>query len=435
MAIKSIQLNSLTWRERGSVATIASIYALRMLGLFMIMPIFATYARDNLHAAEYLIGIAIGSYGLTQALLQLPLGMLSDHYGRKSVIFVGLALFALGSIVSALASTVYGIIIGRSLQGAGAIGSVLMATVADTTREHVRARAMAYLGATIGVSFMLAMMLGSLLNQVIGIQAIFSLSALLALLAILFTGWFIPSHAVLSADTLSAEQQIFAKQQVKLAKKLQNFIKQIFTAELFSKKLAHWYFSVFCLHAIMAAWFLVIPLMLRNNGFPDPKLWLLYSLTLVIAFIIAMAVISWLEPNSIAKKRIISKDRSKKRIKNGHNLSIFMLLLSIGLLFYANNYADNADKTSLVTIIVSMMVFFSGVSILEASLPAQISKDVAAHCRGTALGIFSSAQFLGIFAGGMLGGLLHSCFGMTMVLIFCMLLATIWLVSLKSWLK
>jgi len=405
---------ALTGLERGSIGTISGIYALRMLGLFMIMPVFALYARETFDAPEYLIGLALGGYGLTQAILQIPCGILSDYYGRKPIIILGLGLFALGSLVAALADNIYLVIVGRLLQGTGAIGSVLMATMADATREQVRSKAMAYLGATIGTSFMLAMILGPVFNQNVGVPGIFWLTFIFALVSIGLALKFIPVATSLILPKIKdlGEGQRGGHWRAVM----QAILPQVINGEL--RKL---YFGAFALHAILAALFLVLPILLQNAGFVAAKLWQVYLASLLLAFMLAMAIIHLME-----------------RRKSGalwQKLSILMLLFSLSSLFYAevNVVQQGAAVANCIVLVTCMVLFFTGFCVLEASLPAQAAKNVSIAGRGTALGIYSSAQFLGIFLGGTFGGLVQSGFGVDAVFILCLLLATLWfLISINK---
>lgn len=409
-------MTKLTWQERGSISTIAGIYALRMLGLFMIMPVFTLYARNTLGAAEYLIGMALGSYGLTQALLQIPCGILSDYLGRKSVIMLGLGLFVAGSVVAALAPNIYWIIAGRLLQGSGAIGSVLMTAVADSTREQVRTRAMAYLGATIGAAFMLAMILGPVVSQnlKLGVAGIFWLTAVLASLSIILAWVFVPNGNP-NNDQVQMTIKPMGVQQLAIS------LKQLFMQALVAELMVL-YLGAFILHAILAALFLVLPLLLHNFGLIAAKLWKFYSVCLVLAFVFSMIIIRIMERGGDDKQMLV---------RRWQVVSIFMLLLALASMLYL--YSTNNVNSGMFELVIGMIVFFTGFCLLEASLPAQVTKRAPVAGRGTVLAIYSSSQFLGIFLGGVFGGVVQAAFDAKAVFVLCMLLALLWLWIVITW--
>jgi predicted MFS family arabinose efflux permease len=376
---------SLTTQELRVVAALASIFSLRMLGLCMLLPVFAIEANNFPYASEQLIGLAIGVYGLAQALLQLPFGILSDKYGRKPVLLFGLALLLLGSLISARATTIYGLIFGRLLQGSGAIGSVIIATLLDHTREEARSLSMAILGISIGLAFVVAMVLGPWLTQVVGLAGIFWLTACLALGGIALLILAIPKTVAwqpsLNMASLRQSLGVLCKD-----------------SRLFSLNL-----GVFVLHASLAALFLVLPLLIRQTGFATDKLWRLYLVTLSIALLFSL--------------KLITQAEYRKRSDFLQIMAIGGLLVAEIMLSVFNNMAG---------IGLSLIVFFTAFCVLEASLPSLVSKFAPANNRGVAMGMYSSLQFLGIFFGGSVGGWLHGQFGVAAVLGFCLMLATIW---------
>ncbi len=376
-----------TKQEQRVVIALSCIFSLRMLGLFMILPIFATYAHQFSNSQKQLVGIAIGAYGLTQALFQIPFGILSDRLGRRKIIFLGLSLLGLGSLFATFSTSIYGIIFGRILQGSGAIGSVVMATLADLTREKVRARSMACLGTTIALSFLVALVVGPLFFQLVGFRGIFILTAILSLVGIAILMTYIPK---LDSQCHHIEARI----------NYQGF------NQIISTKLLNLYLGVFTLHTILAALFLAVPVMLQEAGYPDKTLWRLYLPLLLGTFTLAILAIFWAE----------------KRAKNIllQICSITLLFPSLGILLYA--------KYQLIWILIGLSAFFVAFIILEASLPAGISKTTNQSTRGLALGMYSSAQFLGIFFGGLIGGLLDNHFAITGILTFCMFMNLSWLI-------
>ncbi len=375
--------------EKRATASLASIFAVRMLGLFMVLPILSIYAHTLRGTTELLIGLALGSYGLTQACLQLPFGMLSDKLGRKPIITIGLSLFIIGSIVCALADSIIGLLIGRALQGTGAIGSTIIALIADLTREENRTKAMAFVGATIGLSFTVAMVLGPIMSGLIGVHGIFWLTAILAAIGIviLFTVVPKPTHSIFHRE----------------AQPLPSLLKHTFC----QPDLLRLNIGIFCLHAMLTALFVVIPMLLSNTLNIDmTQQWHIYLPVLVCAFVSALPLII------IAEK--------KRQMKNIFLCAIVVLGISqIGLWAWHTHY---------LSISISLYSFFTAFTLLEASLPSLVSKLAPTASKGTAMGIYSSAQFLGIFAGGSLGGILYGYHHSHSVLLMTTLLAMIWLV-------
>ena len=378
---------------KSAIASLATIFAFRMLGLFMILPIFTPYAQHLDHATPFLIGLALGIYGFTQACLQIPFGFLSDRFGRKTLITIGLLIFALGSLIAAMSDSIIGIIIGRALQGTGAVGSVIIALVADLTIEEHRTKAMAMIGMTIGLSFLIAMVLGSFLNQFIGIPGIFTLTALLAIVGIILLHWKVPTphstHAQRDAEPVPT----------------------LFKALLRNSELLRLDWGIFTLHATLTASFIVVPMLLEHHlGLAQKHLWLLYLPVLIWAFIAMFPFII------IAEKQ--------RKMKPVFVSAIIVLILSIlSLLFF---------EQSIWMIGLTLWLFFTAFTLLEASLPSLISKIAPAGSKGTAMGIYSSSQFLGIFFGGTIGGWLYSQHQTNGVLWFCLILLVIWLIAAST---
>lgn len=375
----------ITRQELSIVGVLASIFSLRMLGLCMLLPIFALEAQHYASANPQLIGLAIGAYGLAQAVLQVPFGLLSDKYGRKPIMLVGLAMILLGSLIAAWASSIYGLIIGRLLQGCGSIGSVVMATMADNVRAEVRTSAMAILGASIGLSFALALVIGPWLNQWVGLTGVFSVIAIFAMLCSLLV-FTIPNRVDCKA---------ISKSTTWIAMLRQTFTRQLLSAN----------YGVFALHASLAALFLVLPTFLHDVGIIGAKYWQFYLVAIIIAMLIAWKFIAFSE--------------RKKNMEFLQVVAILGLLFAEGLLYTVGSWLGMAG---------SLILFFSAFCILEASLPALVSKYAAADSRGAALGMYACLQFLGVFVGGTVGGWLHGEFGAAAVLSFCILLVTAWLV-------
>jgi MFS family permease len=385
-----MSLDKMNSDERRAVGSLATIMSLRLIGLFMILPVFALYAHDLPGATPFLIGLAMGIYGLTQGLFQIPFGMLSDHIGRKPVIIMGLLIFAAGSVIAAMSHSIYGMLIGRAMQGGGAVGSTIIAMIADLTRENQRTKAMAINGMTIGVSFSLAMILGPIVASVIQVSGIFWL-------AVFFS--FIGIFLLVAVVTTPSQSSWHSDAEPEPAQ---------FLTLLKEPELARLNIGVFLLHAIFTASFVVIPISLQHYaGLPGAHQWYLYVPTLLLAFILSIL--------------FIIRAEKKQQVKYYFMLGIAMLGASgLILCFFAMNLLLSA---------CGLLLFFTGFSLLEAFLPSWVSRAAPKARKGTALGIYSCSQFLGIFVGGSLGGWLYGTFGLLHVYLFCGLFALIWLAS------
>jgi MFS family permease len=381
-------MSALSNIEKQAALSLSAIFALRMLGLFMIVPVFSLYAHQLHGATPLLIGVAMGCYGLTQAFLQIPFGVWSDHQGRKPIIALGLILFAFGSFVAALSHSIWGVIIGRSLQGAGAVGSATSALLADLTRNEQRTKAMAIVGITIGLSFFVAMILGPVISSWSGVPSIFWLSTGLALLglAVLYQAVPTPTHipAQFSLQTISV-----------------NFIYLLKQANLLRLN-----FGILVLHAILTASFIVLPIALQNSaGVAEKQQWLIYLPALLLAFISMLPLLRLTHNKSHANKIFI--------------IAIVLLAIAESLLWWWQRSAWGIG--------LGLWLFFTAFTLLEALLPSAVSTLAPAHCKGMALGINSCCQFLGIFLGGIIGGWLYGYAHVSGVLLACVLLTSIWL--------
>ncbi|MCH7830788.1 MAG: MFS transporter [Proteobacteria bacterium] len=366
--------------ERRSVGVIALISMIRMFGLFALLPVLSLYAADLEGATPLLIGLAVGAYGLTQAGFQIPLGALSDRVGRIPVILVGLAIFAAGSALAAVSDTIYGVIAGRLLQGAGAISATLTALITDATRAQVRTRSMAVFGIGMGVSFALAMVGGPLIAAHYGVRSLFWVAAALALVA----GALLQLLPKIPRPRRSASWSIVPAFRVDLLR-VDSY--------------------VFLLHTIMTATFVALPFLLsRRLGMVLTDHWKMYIGSLLLSLLISVPM--------------ILKDHRQGR---GHLIGLavsFVLAAQLVLAFLGFSAAP---------VFFALVLYFGGFNFLEAALPARLSVLANNEIRGASLGVFSSAQFLGAFAGGLLGGLFLGQGRPADVFFVCALLASIWL--------
>lgn len=371
---------------------LAGIFSFRMLGLFMILPVFSLYAENLAGVTPTLVGVAIGIYGLSQAVLQIPFGMASDRLGRKPVIVFGLLLFAAGSAVAALSTSIEGVIAGRALQGAGAVAAAIMALAADLTREEHRTKAMAVIGMSIGASFLVAMVAGPLLDRWIGVPGIFWLTALLALGGIAILLLLVPTPAVSRRhrDTEPVPAQF----------------KQV----LRDTQLLRLDFGIMVLHLVLTASFVVLPLVLRDAGLAPADHWMLYLPVMALGMAAAIPFII-----------IGEKKRRMKQVVVGA-----VAVLAVGELLLMEFHSG-----LLITAVV-LWVFFSAFNLLEATLPSLIAKTARADSKGTAMGVYSSSQFIGAFIGGAAGGSLYGDFGFSGVFAFSAGLIALWLLFAAS---
>lgn len=376
-------------QERRAAGGLSLVFAFRMLGLFMVLPVLVTYGQDLSGATPFLLGLAIGAYGLTQAVLQIPFGMLSDRFGRFPIIYLGLLIFAAGSIVAGMSDSVWGVIAGRTLQGAGAISAAVMALLSDLTREQHRTKAMAVIGLSIGLSFAVAMVAGPLITRGFGLSGLFWFTAAMALFGILVVALFVPKPA----EQMRHRESGVAT--VALAATLRN------------SALLRLDFGIFALHALLMASFIALPLALvEQGGLPKEEHWWVYLISLFVGFFAMLPFIIYSETK-----------RQMKRVFVG---AISVLMVTELYLWW---FAD-----SLTLLIIGTIVFFTAFNFLEASLPSLISKVAPAGAKGTAMGVYSTSQFLGAALGGMLGGWLFSVGGASLVFAGCAALAALWLI-------
>jgi predicted MFS family arabinose efflux permease len=381
-------MNAMTAGERRAVATLASLFSLRMIGLFMIMPVFAIYGRELAGATPTLIGLAVGMYALAQALLQIPLSQLSDRVGRKRLILLGMLLFAVGGAIAATSTSIWGVIIGRGIQGAGAISGVVMALLADLTRIEQRTKAMAAIGMSIGLSFGLAFVSGPLLAGHFGLPGLFWSTSAMGLIGMAVCYWLVPDPVTAVRQTPSTYRQQFRE-------------------ALAHTELLRLNAGIFILHLVMAAFFMSVPVLLRNQGgLETARHGWVYLGVLFLSFV---AIV----PAIIVAER-------QRRLKGVFVAAVGVLALSLLWLSHFH--------LSLVQIVAGLALFFVGFNLLEALLPSLVSKICPPGSKGTAMGIYSTSQFLGAFVGGPLGGALSGYFSYGLLFAVLGLLAALWLI-------
>lgn len=380
-------------QEKRTAYSLAGIYMVRMLGLFMILPVFTLYGNELSGHTPFLIGLAIGIYGLTQAILQIPFGMLSDRIGRKPVIYMGLLIFVVGSAIAAMSNSIYGVILGRALQGAGAISSTVMALAADLTRDEHRTKIMGTIGLSIGFAFSIGLIAGPILNSWIGVGGIFWLTALLGLAAVAIAALVVPmpQRSHLHRDT--------------------EVVVGSFGEVLRNGELLRLDLGIFTMQFVLTANFVILPVVLsKMTGLPGSEQWAVYLPVMLIAFIIMLPFV------------IISEKRRK--MKSVFISSISALVLCELLYLFSDH--------SLAEVVTVMLIFFTAFNTLEATLPSLVAKCAPPTRKGTAMGVYSTSQFLGIFAGGALGGAAYARWNVDGVFVLSAALAAVWLLFASS---
>lgn len=364
------------------------VFSLRMLGMFMVLPVLTTYGMALSGATKPLIGIAIGIYGLSQAIFQIPFGLISDRIGRKPLIVGGLLVFAIGSVVAAMSDSIWGIILGRALQGAGAIAAAVMALLSDLTREQNRTKAMAFIGVSFGLTFALAMVLGPIITHALGLSALFWGIAVLALLGIVITLFAIPTAKNHQLNRESA------------------MISGGFSKVLKNSRLLKLNIGILCLHTLLMATFLALPPAMEAAGVVPADQWQVYLLTMLVSFAAVVPVIIYAE--------------KQRKMKQVFVICVTLLLLSEVTLWLSSQ--------RLWLIFIGVQLFFIAFNVMEAILPSLISKESPAGYKGTAMGVYSTSQFLGVALGGGLGGWLYGINGLSTVFIGGMIVCLLWLI-------
>ena len=381
--------DTMTRQELRSSGSLALIFALRMLGLFLVLPVFALEAQHYAGGNDpAMVGLALGMYGLTQAVFQLPLGLASDRFGRKKVIIVGLLVFALGSLVAALADSLMGLVWGRALQGAGAVSAAVTALLADLTRDSVRTKAMAMVGGSIALMFSLALVLSPLLAGWVGLSGIFWITLALTLAGMAAVLWVVPPEPVQHTAMPRGR----------------------FADLLAYPDLLRLNAGVFVLHTVQMAMWVAVPTLLVQAGLVKTAHWQVYLPAVLLSF--------------AALGRLFAMER-KGQLRSALLLAIVLVLLvqaGLGALTLAG------DAPSLWLLGAAMLVFFIGFNMLEATQPSLVSRMAPDRLRGAALGAYNTLQSLGLFAGGFLGGWLSRHGSLTGVFAATALLCVVWLV-------
>jgi len=368
-------------RELQASLSLAAIFGLRLFGMFIILPVFALWAQGRPGWDLQLAGVALGAYGLTQAILQIPLGTLSDRHGRKPIMYVGLAFFAAGSFLCAVSESPGWLILGRVVQGGGAISSVAIAAAADLTSEANRTKAMAIIGSTIGAVFAVSFVAAPFLTAIIGVPGIFALTGVLAITAMAVVRWLVPD----------GELQTRGSRTEGMARVLRD------------PELMRLNVGIFSLHAVLMAMFVVVPLALRQAGVEGSHQWIVYLGAMVAGILLML-------PGVVGP--VASHERGVF-LASIATVAISLAVLIVGL-------------GHLAGIVAALVIFFAGFNVLEAKLPALVSRAAPREARGTATGLYSSVQFLGTFAGGAAGGALAQHLGAVAVLATCLVAMAAW---------
>ncbi len=378
----------MTATERRASISLAAIFAMRMLGLFIVLPVFA------LEAAKYpggddpiRVGLAMGIYGLTQALLQIPLGWASDRWGRKRIILLGLALFALGSGIAATAHTLDGLIVGRALQGLGAISAAVTAFLADVTRDQVRTKAMAMVGVSIALMFALSLILSPILTAHIGLHGLFWITTGLAVLGMALVAWVVPPEPLLQKDAGR--------------KGLREVLSHV--------PLLRLNLGVFVLHAVQLAMWMAVPSLLVQAGLDKAQHWQVYLGAMLGSVLIMGGVLFRLE-------------------RRGHLRAVFLFAIGLILLVQLGFWFSASHGPTVTLLASGLLLFFLGFNTLEASQPSLASRLAPPHARGAALGVYNTLQSVGFFVGGAVGGELLGQIGAQGLFLACAALTLLWLV-------
>lgn len=380
--------------ERRSLGTIASLYLIRMLGLFLVLPVLSVYGQDLDGASSSLIGLALGIYGLSQAVLQIPFGIASDKFGRKIILIIGFVLFVFGSVICALADNIYILIVGRAVQGAGAVSAVLLALIGDSISEGNRTTSMAIIGVSIGLSFGLSVVFSPIIAESFdGLESIFYLSAFLGLLALALVLFAIPKSTLVSKLDIEKVGALSAQKKPK---------------SVFSPNLLRMDLSIFLLHFMqMCIWVAVPSVLIDELQIELNRHWLVYMATVGGGFILMAPFMRLWDKRGKTKTAIL--------------VAISCIALSLFLMAQVSIYW---------VFLIGLFGFFWGFNLLEATLPSTVTKLVNPEEKGFASGIYSSCQFLGVFFGGVIGGLVLSKIGLSAVFYLSGSIGILWMLSI-----
>lgn len=375
---------ALTPLERKASTWLALLFAVRMLGLFLLTPVFAVAAATLIGGHDTVrIGLALGAYGLTQAIMQIPLGLASDKFGRRPIIIFGLILFVVGGVICALTDNVNWVIIGRSIQGFGAVSAAITAWIADSTRPEVRTRAMAMVGASIGLSFAISLVLSPVLVGQFGLSGLFWVISALGFVSLLIATFIVPSAPASSPSVSSG----------KLSDVLAN------------RELLKLNFGVFCLHTMLMTLFVAVPIMLHDlGGLDSASLWKVYLPVILVSFVFMIFAVFYTETRKIHTKVLKAS-------------VLFLFITLVAMAFLSNSFWG---------VVITLGAFFVAFNILEALQPSMVSRITPQEYKGLALGFYNTAQSLGIFVGGAIGGLLLAQTGVFALLLITAALALIW---------
>lgn len=385
MKASKLNKSGLNRLERRSISALAAVYGLRMYGLFLILPVLAIYSQELGNVSPMMMGVALGVYGITQAIFQLPFGIMSDKFGRKPIILGGLSLFIIGSLVAAISSSIEGVILGRALQGAGAIAAAVLALTSDLTRENQRTKAMAFIGMSIGFAFLLALISAPVLSSLIGVRGLFVMTAILAACSMVLIVKVVPTPL----KSRNLEVRAVPSRMLALLKNAQ---------------LIRLDMGIFILHFVLTAMFVVVPIMMLESGLDTSQHWRVYIPALLgsIVFMVPMVILS-------SRKHLLVK--------------VFMAAVCI--LLFAQILLMRNPSTALA-LTLCLFFFFWGFNLLEAMLPSMVSRLAPAASKGSAMGVYNTFQFLGVFLGGFIGGLVYGAFGVSYVFVVCAIALVFW---------
>lgn len=384
-------MSSYTSAERDAVFSLAGIFSLRMVGLFMILPVFSVYGAGLEGATPLLVGLAVGAYGLAQLMMQIPFGLLADRHDRRRLIMIGLLLFIAGGLVAAASSSIWGVIAGRFLQGAGAISAVVMALLSDLVREENRTKAMATVGMSIGISFALAFVIGPLLADALGLSGLFMATAVMGAAALLVCLWRVPR---------------VTQPQRQLPPHYGRHLRQM----LRHPELMRLNVGIFSLHLVMTSCFVALPPLLVAAGLPASHHGWLYLPVMLLAFVALVPAVI------VAEKQ--------RRMREVYLTAIVLLALAMLVLAFAHS--------GLWPLVAAVALFFFAFNLLEALLPSLVSKISPAGGKGTAMGIYSTSQFLGAFLGGIVGGALQGLHSVTLLFLVLAVIVVVWVLAARG---